>query len=384
MALSCKVRQLEHPFVKWRASSIQDPVEKLTFLRNEALSERGPQGRFWLRKLMLGGVVVLGFSILTPTPAVVSDVSPLTAGAGLFPGRQGSPVNFTDVWPVEESETHQIYSNGLRVDNTHQIANSRRFFQALDRNSGMQPAPDWRSEPVGIVYHTTESSMAPFEAAQNRNLLRLSLGLLAALRDNRSYNFVIDRFGRVFRIVDESDAANHAGNSVWADESHAYLNLNNSFVAVAFEARASGINSAQIHAGRMLTEMLRGKYKIAAENCVTHAQVSVNPSNMRIGYHTDWASGFPFQSLGLPDNYDAPPASVAEFGFGYDDAFRKAMGNKVWKGLSHAELQLERDAAVRQQPPADYRKSLQERYRKLFSQLKLTGALEEPTAENAN
>ena len=33
------------------------------------------------------------------------------------------------------------------------------------------------------------------------------------------YNFLIDRFGRVYRVVQESDAANHAGNSIWAEPS---------------------------------------------------------------------------------------------------------------------------------------------------------------------
>jgi len=42
----------------------------------------------------------------------------------------------------------------------------------------------------------------------------------------------------------------------------------------------------------MLTDMLRKRYGIPAGNCVTHAQVSVNPSNLLIGYHIDWASSF--------------------------------------------------------------------------------------------
>ena len=54
-----------------------------------------------------------------------------------------------------------------------------------------------------------------------------------------------------------------------------------------------------MHAARILTEMLRGKYHIPASNCVTHAQVSVNPDNMLVGYHTDWAGNFPFLDIGL-------------------------------------------------------------------------------------
>ena len=39
------------------------------------------------------------------------------------------------------------------------------------------------------------------------------------------------------------------------------------------------MNSAQVYAGRVLTEMLRARYGIPVSNCVAHAQVSVNPAN---------------------------------------------------------------------------------------------------------
>ncbi len=67
-----------------------------------------------------------------------------------------------------------------------------------------------------------------------------------------------------------------------------YLNLNESFIGVAFEASSQTdqpdhlpVNEPQLHAAKILTEMLRDKYNLPAENCVTHAQVSVNPDNMR-------------------------------------------------------------------------------------------------------
>jgi N-acetyl-anhydromuramyl-L-alanine amidase AmpD len=45
-------------------------------------------------------------------------------------------------------------------------------------------------------------------------LKRIGESLLAYVRRKQAYNFVIDRFGRVYRVVPESDAANHAGNSI--------------------------------------------------------------------------------------------------------------------------------------------------------------------------
>ena len=151
--------------------------------------------------------------------------------------------------------------------------------------------------------------MAAFDPDHNHALKWAGARLLAYTRKHGLYNFVIDCFGRVFRIVAEGDAANHAGHSVWADGNLIYLGLNDSFVGVSFEGQTNSPSApstpAQIAAARLLTEMLRSKYSIDAGNCVTHAQVSVNPGNMQLGYHTDWAVGFPFRELGLGNGYEA-------------------------------------------------------------------------------
>ena len=63
--------------------------------------------------------------------------------------------------------------------------------------------------------------------------------------------------------------------------------------------------------------MLRSKYDILSRNCVTHAQVSVAPWNMRLGNHVDWAANFPFGELGLANNYEMPIPAVAVFGSAY-------------------------------------------------------------------
>jgi N-acetyl-anhydromuramyl-L-alanine amidase AmpD len=228
-----------------------------------------------------------------------------------------------------------------------------------------------QSDPVGIVYHTTESLQAPFEPSQNQVLKRVAESLIEYVRRRRCYNFLVDRFGRVFRIVRESDAADHAGHSVWADEKHYYIGLNDSFLGVSFEAETeagetlSGVSPAQIHAAAMLTEMLRSRYKIPAGNCVTHAQVSVNPSNMQIGYHVDWASSFPFDKLGLPDNYAAPSPAVSLFGFAFDGNFEQRAGVRLAAGALRAERALVARAQTAHLSLPAYRKTLQQRYLRL-------------------
>jgi len=169
--------------------------------------------------------------------------------------------------------------------------------------------------------------------------------------------------------VRESDAANHAGYSVWADDRWLYLNLNDSFLGISFEARTSHgdepeITPAQIRSGALLTEMLRARYLIAATNCITHAQVSVNPNNMRIGYHTDWAANFPYRAMGLPDNYATPPASLYLCGFEYDRRYLASTGTRVEAAVELSEKKLDEAAAALRMPVERYRKLLQKQYRK--------------------
>lgn len=328
-----------------------------------------------LARLLLATLLILTFAAMFGAPAVSSDIN--LARLRL----RSHPDLLRPVWVIKDADSRQVLSNGLRIDNEYQISNTRRFYQVLERSRGLAPSLRWYSEPAGIVFHTTESPSAstPDQVDEVRHF---SARLLDRVREERAYNFVIDRFGSVRRVVEELDAANHSGNSVWSHGDNVYLNLNNSFLAVAFEARTRvgaepDLLPAQLEAGRRLVEFLRYRYSIPAANCITHAQVSVNPFNMRIGYHTDGASGFPFAALGLPDNYRLPLASISEFGFSYDEVFEAALGGRKWTGLLTAEGMLERAAAQAGQDRDHWRRALQERYQRLYASLKLTGALDE-------
>jgi hypothetical protein len=120
----------------------------------------------------------------------------------------------------------------------------------------------------------------------------------------------------------------------------------------------------------MLTEMLRSRYHIPAANCVTHAQVSVNPANMQVGYHTDWASGFPFEQVGLPDNYAQALPAVWAFGFQASVDFRAAAGERMAEGVDRAEEALRAGAMADRVALAIYRKRLQDGYRRRLAEMK--------------
>ena len=107
-------------------------------------------------------------------------------------------------------------------------------------------------------------------------------------RNRHLYHFVIDRFGRVFRLVAETDYANHAGFSVWADGRDIYWGLNQSFFGVAFEAQTAESDDspageiatpAQIDSARLLTEALRSKYRIPSSDCVRTSPVPAPSSH---------------------------------------------------------------------------------------------------------
>jgi hypothetical protein len=280
------------------------------------------------------------------------------------------------VWLVEKTADSETYSNGLRIDNRLQILSHRRAYVAFPLTASKKGAGVYRASPAGIVFHTTESRQAPFESAQAQVLKSISESLLEYVRRKRAYNFLIDRFGRVYRIVAESDAANHAGFSVWSDTAWLYINLNESFLGVSFEAETHPgqiepqAGSAQVRAAAMLTEMLRSRYGIDAANCVTHAQVSVNPSNMRVGYHTDWASSFPFGQLGLPDNYERALPAIWAFGFEADPAFEHWAGARLSVGVRMGQARFNEGAAGAGASPRNYRRALQRVFRERLAEVR--------------
>ncbi len=283
-----------------------------------------------------------------------------------------------EIWLVEERSGSEAYSHGLRIDTRFAVSNWKRSYPVFSHDGWQDNT--WRlhtaTEPVGIVYHTTESHLAPFDRHHNGRLRRLGRWLLEYVAKQKAYHFLIDRFGRVYRVVEETDAANHAGHSVWADQAGLYVNLNSSFLGVAFEAQsepAAALTPAQISAGRQLTELLRSKYGIRPENCLTHAQVSVAPSMRRVGNHLDWGESFPFEDIGLPDNYAQPLAAIHRFGFRYTAEFLEVTGPRFWKGLLLGDELLRQDAAAVGLGPGEYRNQLQGKYRKMVAALPKPG-----------
>ena len=177
-------------------------------------------------------------------------------------------------------------------------------------------------------------------------------------------------------MVPEGQAANHSGNSVWADENWFYVNLNESFLGISFEAASPGaqadaeIGPAQVHSAAMLIEMLRCRYRIPPSNYVTLAQVSVNPSNMQVGLHLDWASGFPF-AVDVTCYHMAAALPALYHGSDYDANYSRRADARMRTGLDAAERILTRDAAAARLRPVEYKNRLRQRYRGMLAQVRV-------------
>jgi N-acetylmuramoyl-L-alanine amidase len=385
MPLRREAKPVYRPTVEKVANCIHDPVARLRFLQATAPRVTVPAPVRWIRsaRQLLAGSRIVRFVLLaaaglTVLGSVALMVSSTRAEVLTAPRQPIRPSPVADapppnVWMVENSGQEETYSNGLRIDNRHVVPHYPRSYVVFPA-SGHGPAVR-RYDPAGIVFHTTESHQVPFEAVQNDALRRVGESLLEYVQRKFAYHFLIDRFGRVHRVVAEGDAADHAGPSLWADRKWLYVNLNRSFLAVSLEGRTepgqneSGASPAQVRAAAMLTEMLRSRYGIAAENCVTHAQVSVNPANMQVGYHTDWASGFPFEQVGLPNNYAEALPAVWAFGFLASAEYRAVTGERLAEGVDRAEETVRAGAQAEKSSIAAYRKRLQEAYRQKLAEL---------------
>jgi hypothetical protein len=297
------------------------------------------------------------------------------------------------IWLVEKTSDREIYSNRLQIITTHTIPNLPREYYRFPKNSNSLPAKSKISDKIsGILFHASESDLYPFMPEMNRSILKYSKQLIKYLLRKKSYHFFIDRFGRVYRLVQEDHAAFHAGNSIWADNEEIYLNLNHAFIGICFEGKdfeeiilrtqkkggtknskstllkptgISSFNEAQLRSGKELTDWLRLKYKISQHNCVPHALTSVNSKKMLIGFHLDLSRGFPFTEFGLTDKYLEPLPSIVEFGFLYDGYFEKIFNGELWRGIRYSQEILQRQAANSGMSVADYRKGLHRRFSRL-------------------
>jgi hypothetical protein len=325
--------------------------------------------RYAVYAVCLALAVGAGASVIYLASRLASNISVSTEARPMAPdGRADGPdgaaavkaigseagLSLDKVWMAESGDGYEFYSNGARVLTEFETGGKERRFYSfnLGRLFNDSDEAEVGTKPVGILYHISESDLLPFAGKYNSSLQGRSRALLEYAREKGLYNYLIDRFGRTYRIVRDEQTARHAGNSVWSDGERLYVNLSASFIGICFEGKSDlgtavgpdGINEAQIYAARVLTAVLRSKYAIADANCVTHGLVSVNPSNRLMGYHTDWVAGFPFEAVGLGNKYETELITISQLGFAYDQPYIRAAGGRRWAGLERADAKLKEAA----------------------------------------
>jgi hypothetical protein len=93
---------------------------------------------------------------------------------------------------------------------------------------------------------------------------------------------------------------------------------------------------------------------------------------MQVGLHLDWASGFPFEALGLGDNYAAALPALWAYGFDYDSTFAGRAAPRMRASIEDAERILVRGAAAAGLQPAEYKNKLRRRYRSMLTEVRLS------------
>ena len=82
------------------------------------------------------------------------------------------------VWLVERTDSYERYSNGGRIMTGYETGTRARGYYQIQRGANLTMALGAASahhEPVGILYHTSESDLIPFTAANNKIVWVLSL-----------------------------------------------------------------------------------------------------------------------------------------------------------------------------------------------------------------
>ncbi|MFZ0613630.1 MAG: peptidoglycan recognition family protein [Desulfobacterales bacterium] len=318
---------------------------------------------------------VISKSIVYPQAPVVATVAALhplrepPPEANAKVAAEVAPYLTQPIWLVEKTTASELYSNSLQIFTRYTVENVARRYRPIFRH--IEPASENNQDCdriAGILFHTSESDLVPFRPEMNISIKQKSKHLIKYLQRRKSYNYIIDRYGRVYRLVQEDHAAYHAGNSIWADGEEFYLDLNHAFLGICFEGQdfeetetdiyidswnpktnaprmrpreESSLTEAQLRSGKELTDWLRVKYKIPQYNCVPHGLVSVNPKKKLIGYHLDLSQGFPFEKFSLSNKYNEPLPSMVEFGFSYDDYFEQIFGGEIWPGIRASETILQ-------------------------------------------
>ena len=156
--------RLTRPWLDWTARQIHDPVWRLRYLQSVAPLRYQTRWKspktIGLLTLMVFGLVVAPLSLRMLGAANSAVPAPPPHAPAIEPRIQ--PVEpaaaaFAEVWQVEKTDDFETYSNGLRIENQYAVNHRPRAYRAFLRDDPEGSSGERRTQPAGIVFHTTES-----------------------------------------------------------------------------------------------------------------------------------------------------------------------------------------------------------------------------------
>ena len=176
-------------YVEWRAYRIPDPVERLRYLRSRtglSLASGADKRKMHWHWIRVGLIVLCsGFAILPFRPSTIASADKLHDAAPTIKPQNLPP---DSVWLVDNAATYENYSNGLRIEKQYAIANSPRTrYRLFRREHPTMDKFEWKTAYAGIVYHTTESHVAAFEANSTAKQNHASSWTISDIQKRRCY-----------------------------------------------------------------------------------------------------------------------------------------------------------------------------------------------------
>jgi len=237
------------------------PAEVSAPAPESCLRSRGG-GTGWPGTALAGLAFLIAAGISAPIliPRAARESRPAPAPAARPPSPTGPSATVAKVWLVEQTPDSETYSNGLRIERQSRwraaeavIARSRARWPTAAAGSGGRSRPGsfftarratfCRSNPARTGSSWSTDADCWHMRASVPHTTSSSTGLAGTQRGPGN-----------------GQGRPRAGHSIWADAEWIYVNLNASFLAICFEAQTrpgGGFSPAQIHAGKVLVEMLR-------------------------------------------------------------------------------------------------------------------------------
>lgn len=162
-------------------------------------------------------------------------------------------------------------------------------------------APNTQFEPAPAPYHIlrySPDSMVAATAYGSRSGSKIALIVLhsdplpaqqflaavTAIGARTAAHYYVSGAGAIYQLVDDEDAAWHAGIGVWNGRSQ---NINRISIGVVAERGPTGYTEAQLAALVWLTDNLRGRYELTADQAARWGDLDPR--------HADDPAGFPWE-----------------------------------------------------------------------------------------